>query len=137
MSVLQFCRKFRIVVLLFRVNETIQSLREYTPYASSRTFSHWRCINGRAECIAMHSHIIQEDIADSTKRRELVETKVRAHRTPVIDRQNFSNTKFRGCASYSNVPHDSNGYECTHASDANKLCSFRIVSTLSSKLRQM
>lgn len=86
------------------------------PYAPSRAFSHWRCINGRAECIAMHSRIIQEDIADSTRDRELVETKVRlaAHRAPVIDRQNFSDTKFHGCASYSNVLRDSNVYGCAH-----------------------
>lgn len=75
-SILLFYRKVRLLVLLFRVNETIQSqCAKYTPYAP-RTFSHWRCINCRAECIAMHSRIIQEDIADSTRGRELVETKV-------------------------------------------------------------
>ena len=57
---------------------------KYTSYASSRAFSHWRCINGRTECIAMHSRIIQEDIADSTRGRELVETKVRLARTALL-----------------------------------------------------
>ena len=57
---------------------------KYTPYAPSRAFSHWRCINGRTECIAMHSRIIQEDIADSTRGRELVETKVRLARTALL-----------------------------------------------------
>jgi len=82
----------------------------------------------------MHSHVIQEDIADSTRSRELVESSPSARRA-VIDRQNFSDTKFHGCVSYSNVLRI---LMCTnvHASDANKLCSFCTASNLLSKLRQ-
>lgn len=62
----QYRGKCIMLVLLFRVNETIQSSRGTHVL---RAFSQWRCINDRAECIAMHSRIIQEDIADSTRGR--------------------------------------------------------------------
>ena len=77
--ILTFLQKSQNASLIISRQETIQSqcAKYRRPIrAASHAFSHWRCINGRAECIAMHSRIIQEDIADSTRGRELVETKV-------------------------------------------------------------